>query len=219
MIIAIDGPAASGKSVTAKTVAKKLEYIHINTGSMYRAVTLHFLEKKINLDDRANFKKELKKIKINFNIQNRTFINDIDVSSRLRDDFINNNVSKVSAVKLVRDKLVSLQRSIAKNNNVVMEGRDIGTTVLPNADYKFFLTADIEVRAKRRLIESQKSENNLQSMIGQIKKRDNLDKKRKHSPLAVADDAIVIDTTTMTIVDQVDKIVNIIKKKDKYTNE
>ena len=148
MIIAIDGPAASGKSVTAKTVAKKLEYIHINTGSMYRAVTLHFLEKKINLDDRANFKKELKKIKINFNIQNRIFINDIDVSSKLRDDFINNNVSKVSAVKLVRDKLVSLQRSIAKNNNVVMEGRDIGTTVLPNADYKFFLTADIEVRAK-----------------------------------------------------------------------
>ena len=92
-----------------------------------------------------------------------------------------------------------------------MEGRDIGTTVLPNADYKF-LTADIEVRAER-LIESQKSENDLQSMIGQIKKRDNLDKKRKHSPLAVADDAIVIDTTNMTIVDQVDKIVNIIKKE------
>ncbi|MAV59656.1 MAG: cytidylate kinase [Candidatus Marinimicrobia bacterium] len=219
MIIAIDGPAASGKSVTAKDVAKKLKYIHINTGSMYRAVTLYFLEKKVNLDNGTIFKKELKKLKINFNFKNEIFINDIDVSNKLRQDSVNNNVSKVSAVKVVRDNLVALQRNIALDNNVVMEGRDIGTTVFPNADFKFYLTADIEVRAKRRLIENQKSENDIQSMIDQIKKRDNLDKKRKHSPLVVADGAIIIDTTNMKIADQVEKIVNIIKRKDKYTNE
>tara|TARA_Y100001935_G_scaffold251494_1_gene253657 strand:- start:503 stop:1147 length:645 start_codon:yes stop_codon:yes gene_type:complete len=213
MIIAIDGPAASGKSVTAKNVAKKLKFIHINTGLMYRAVTLCCLEKKINLDDEITLKKELRNFNINFNSQNKTFLNDVDVTKKLRIDAINDYVSKVSAIKFVRDKLVFQQRNIAIDNNVVMEGRDIGTTVFPNADYKFYLTADIETRAKRRLKESKNSANNLKYVIDQIKKRDKFDKERKHSPLTIAPDARIINTTNLTIVDQVKKIVNIIKKE------
>jgi len=217
MIIAIDGPAASGKSVTAKKVAEELGFMHLNTGSMYRALTLHFIELDVDIKNEEDILEALDSFEIRFDSgdPNKIFLSDKDVSLSIRSSHIDLKVSKISAVKMVREKLVYHQRKIANNNNIVIEGRDIGTYVFPKAEFKFFLTADIKVRAKRRYEDISTISNNLDQILNDLKKRDEYDKNRKHSPLTKADDAIVIDTSQIDIKEQVKRIINIINNKER----
>ena len=215
MIIAIDGPAASGKSVTAKKVADKLDFLHLNTGLMYRAVTLHFINSGVNINNETDILSGLKKMSILFDSMesNKILLNGQDVSKIIRNKLIDSKVSEVSAIRSVREKLVVQQREIAKNNDIVIEGRDIGSYVFPNADFKFFLTADINVRAKRRYEQKKIKDVSLNNVLFDLKQRDKYDKNRKYSPLVIPDDAIVIDTSDLNIEEQVNKIVKIINKE------
>ena len=217
MIIAIDGPSASGKSTTAKAVSKRLGFIHLDTGAMYRAVTLGISEAKIEPNNHNKVKLYLKSLKIEFDQNDQIMLNGKNVTDSIRTVKISSNVSKVSAILEVREKMVQVQRNIAGDNNCVLEGRDIGTVVFPNADFKFFLIADITIRAKRRFEDLQESNEllTLNELIESIRKRDELDSKRDLSPLRQAKDAIVIDTSFLTIDQQVNKIVEIVKQNKK----
>lgn len=214
MIIAIDGPSASGKSTTAKGVAERLGITHLNTGAMYRATTYGIIESGIDLNDLQSIHEFLKNMALKFDSLNHIWINGKDVSKKIRTNKISSTVSAVSAVPAVRFKMVEAQRSIAKGKDCVLEGRDIGTVVFPNADFKFFLIADILVRAKRRLKDLEKigEESTLNDLINDIEKRDVSDSSRDISPLVQAEDAISINTSNLTINEQVDKIVQIITK-------
>ena len=217
MIIAIDGPSASGKSTTAKAVSKRLGFIHLDTGAMYRAVTLGISESEIELNNHNEVKLYLKSLKIEFDQNDQIILNGKNVTDSIRTVKISSNVSKVSAILEVREKMVQVQRNIAGDNNCVLEGRDIGTVVFPNADFKFFLIADITIRAKRRFSDLQESNEllTLNELIESIRKRDELDSKRNLSPLRQAKDAIVIDTSFLTIEQQVSRIVEIVKQNKK----
>ena len=217
MIIAIDGPSASGKSTTAKAVSKRLGFIHLDTGAMYRAVTLGISESEIELNDQSKVELYLKSLKIEFDQNDQIMLNGKNVTDSIRTVKISSNVSKVSAILEVREKMVQVQRNIAGGNNCVLEGRDIGTVVFPNADFKFFLIADITIRAKRRFADLQESNEflTLNELIESIRKRDELDSKRDFSPLRQAKDAIVIDTSFLTIEQQVNRIVEIVKQNKK----
>ena len=217
MIIAIDGPSASGKSTTAKAVSKRLGFIHLDTGAMYRAVTLGISESEIELNNHNEVKLYLKSLKIKFDQNDQIMLNGKNVTDLIRTVKISSNVSKVSAILEVREKMVQVQRNIAGDNNCVLEGRDIGTVVFPNADFKFFLIADITIRAKRRFSDLQESNEllTLNELIESIRKRDELDSKRNLSPLRQAKDAIVIDTSFLTIEQQVNRIVEIVKQNKK----
>ena len=210
MIIAIDGPSASGKSTTAKGVAEKLGIMHVDTGAMYRAVTLGLKLSEISPDDDASVYQYLSGIELYFDANNKIHLNGVDVSHEIRSGDISSRVSAVSAIPEVREKMVIIQRRIAGGQNCVLEGRDIGTVVFPNAEYKFFLIADIDVRAKRRLIELEKMGENksISELIEDIRRRDQLDSSRDHSPLIQAEDAIPIDTSQLTINEQIKKIIN-----------
>ncbi|MBT7119317.1 MAG: (d)CMP kinase [Candidatus Marinimicrobia bacterium] len=210
MIIAIDGPSASGKSTTAKGVAEKLGITHVDTGAMYRAVTLGLKLSEISPDDEAGVCQYLSEIELYFDANNKIRLNGIDVSHEIRSGDISSRVSAVSAIPEVREKMVIIQRRIAGEQNCVLEGRDIGTVVFPNAEFKFFLIADIDVRAKRRLIELEKmgETKSISELIEDIRRRDQLDSSRDHSPLIQADDAIPIDTSQLTINEQIKKIIN-----------
>ncbi|MBT3608499.1 MAG: (d)CMP kinase [Candidatus Marinimicrobia bacterium] len=210
MIIAIDGPSASGKSTTAKGVAEKLGITHVDTGAMYRAVTLGLKLSEISPDDEAGVCQYLSEIELYFDANNKIHLNGIDVSHEIRSGDISSRVSAVSAIPEVREKMVIIQRRIAGEQNCVLEGRDIGTVVFPNAEFKFFLIADIDVRAKRRLIELEKmgETKSISELIEDIRRRDQLDSSRDHSPLIQADDAIPIDTSQLTINEQIKKIIN-----------
>ena len=214
MIIAIDGPSASGKSTTAKGISKKLGIMHLDTGAMYRAVTLGLKKTGISLEDEVSIQKFLVQADISFGNENRIFLNGADVSREIRSADISSRVSAVSALPIIREAMVRIQRKIAENTDCVLEGRDIGTIVFPNADFKFFLIADMEVRAKRRLLELEAmgETTTLSELINDIEKRDRLDSSRDHSPLIQAEDAILIDTSGITIDDQINKIVKIITK-------
>ena len=214
MIIAIDGPSASGKSTTAKGVAERLGITHLNTGAMYRATTYGIIESGIDLNDLQSIHEFLKNMALKFDSLNHIWINGKDVSKKIRTNKISSSVSAVSAVPAVRFKMVEIQRSIAKGKDCVLEGRDIGTVVFPNADFKFFLIADILVRAKRRLKDLEKigEESTLNDLINDIEKRDVSDSSRDVSPLVQAEDAIAINTSNLTINEQVEKIVQIINK-------
>ena len=214
MIIAIDGPSASGKSTTAKGVAERLGITHLDTGAMYRAVTLGIIENGIDLDDHERICKFLEELEINFDSLNDIWANGHNVTGKIRTTEVSSNVSAVSAISQVREKMVAIQRAIAEGSDCVLEGRDIGTVVFPNADYKFFLVADLEIRAKRRLVELEKigEISSLSELISDIQNRDRLDSSRKISPLVQAEDAITIDTGTLTINEQIEKIVEIINK-------
>jgi len=216
MIIAIDGPAATGKSTTAKLVALNLGITYLDTGAMYRCVTLSVLKNDISLDDRKKLLSLLDTIDIQFKkieSKNLVFLNKEDVTGDIRKTAVTNHVSAVSSIKEVRAFLVENQRKIAKSNDCVVEGRDIGTIVFPHAEVKFFLIADAHIRAKRRQIEllEMGEEKSLDVLINEIKKRDHLDSNRENSPLRKANDAIELDTTNMTINKQVDYIVNKVK--------
>ena len=214
MIIAIDGPSASGKSTTAKGVAERLGITHLDTGAMYRATTYGIIESGIDLNDVQSIHEFLKNMALQFDSFNHIWINGENVSKKIRTNKISSSVSAVSAVPAVRSKMVEIQRSIAKGKDCVLEGRDIGTVVFPNADFKFFLIADILVRAKRRLKDLEKigEESTLNDLMSDIEKRDVLDSSRDVSPLVQAKDAIAINTSKLTINEQVEKIVQIIKK-------
>lgn len=210
MIIAIDGPSASGKSTTAKGVAEKLGITHVDTGAMYRAVTLGLKLSEISPDDDTSVCQYLSEIELYFDGNNKIHLNGVDVSYEIRSGDISSRVSAVSAIPEVREKMVIIQRRIAGEQNCVLEGRDIGTVVFPNAEFKFFLIADIDVRAKRRLIELEKmgETKTISELIEDIRRRDQLDSSRNHSPLIQADDAIPIDTSQLTINEQIKKIIN-----------
>lgn len=214
MVIAIDGPAGSGKSTTAKLLANKLDFIYLDTGAMYRAVTLYFLNNNIDLKDLNLINHFLHNMDLKLFYNDNRFkviLNNEDITHSLRNQDINKNVSQVSKNINVRKKMVDIQRNFSKNKDIVVEGRDIGTHVFPNAEYKFFIEADIRVRVKRRYNEmADKSNISLSELENQIKNRDLLDSKRAISPLIKSNDAIVIDTTKLTIDEQVKKIYNLI---------
>ena len=214
MVIAIDGPAGSGKSTTAKLLANKLDFIYLDTGAMYRAVTLYFLNNNIDLNDLNLINNFLHNMDLKLFYNDNRFkviLNNEDITHSLRNQDINKNVSQVSKNISVRKKMVDIQRNFSKNKDIVVEGRDIGTHVFPNAEYKFFIEADIRVRVKRRYNEMpDKSNISLSELENQIKNRDLLDSKRAISPLIKSNDAIVIDTTKLTIDEQVKKIYNLI---------
>ena len=214
MVIAIDGPAGSGKSTTAKLLANKLGFIYLDTGAMYRAVTLYFLNNNIDLKDLNLINNFLHNMDLKLFYNDNRFkviLNNEDITHSLRNQDINKNVSQVSKNINVRKKMVDIQRNFSKNKDIVVEGRDIGTHVFPNAEYKFFIEADIRVRVKRRYNEMpDKSNISLSELENQIKNRDLLDSKRAISPLIKSNDAIVIDTTKLTIDEQVKKIYNLI---------
>ena len=218
MIIAIDGPSASGKSTTAKGVAERLGITHLDTGAMYRAITYFFIKNSVDINSEemvVNFL-DLLDLEIDFSIDNQTKIvlDNKDISNDIRKKEVTDEVSKVSALEKVREKTVKFQKEIVNNKNFVVEGRDIGTVVFPNAEHKFFLTADYDIRAERRSKDFNKVDENIE--IDDIKKdliqRDKIDSNRALSPLKRAEDAIVIDTSNCTIYVQVDKIYNYIKK-------
>lgn len=212
--IAVDGPAGAGKSTIAKIVADKLGFLYIDTGAMYRAVTLSIIRRNISLQNEAEIKKILDDIEIKI-VNNRILLNDEDVSEEIRRQEVNNLVSPVSAIPFIREKLVEIQKGIASNNNVIMDGRDIGTHVLKEANVKIFLTASIDERAKRRYAQSKNKGNNVDyDIIKQgICDRDRIDSTREVNPLRKADDAIIVDTTNKSIEEVAEEILNIIKKR------
>ena len=218
MIIAIDGPAASGKSTTAIGVAKCLGITYLDTGAMYRAVTFGLIENDIKFEDSSELDNYLKQIKLKLSETKSGVILNLDgrnVSKEIRSSKVTENVSEVSALKSVRDSMVLIQRKLAKKNDCILEGRDIGTVVFPNADFKFFLIADEKSRAKRRQndLKIMGEKKSIENVIKDINKRDNKDSTRKHSPLTKSEDAIIIDTSNLGINKVIDKIVNIVNKK------
>ena len=216
MIIAIDGPAGSGKSTTAKMLADKLRFIYLDTGAMYRAVTLYFLTNAIDIKNLSNIEKSLIKMDLRITFSNNVFrvlLENKDVTNDIRSQKINDSVSDISKITCIRERMVEIQQSFSEGEDIVVEGRDIGSHVFPDANFKFFLVADILARAKRRLNEmSDKTSITLEDLIPKLKKRDQIDSNRDISPLIKADDALEIDTTSLTINEQVDKLYNIITK-------
>ena len=213
MIIAIDGPAGSGKSTIAKLIAEDLELVYLDTGAMYRLVTLKALKDGIlgNLD-------KIIKMLDNLNIdikENGFYLDDIDVSEEIRKPIVSENVSDIAAIREVREKMVDLQRKFSESKNVILDGRDIGTVVFPNADVKIFLVADAKERANRRYKELvAKGENvRIEEIYENILKRDEIDSTRKESPLKKADNAIEVDTTSKNIEEVKNEILNIVRKK------
>ena len=219
MIVAIDGPAASGKSTTAKMVAKKLKMTYLDTGAMYRAVTLALLRSNTDLDDFDSVCQVVDELELDIYAQGAKTVlklNGEDVSQVIRSMPVTENVSAVSAVKYVREAMVRIQRNIGKKTNCVVEGRDIGTVVFPNAEFKIFMVADIKIRAERRLKELHEmgEDWSLQEVLADLKMRDEKDSTRAHSPLKKAEEAIEIDTSMLSIDHQVEKIINIVIEKN-----
>jgi len=216
MIIAIDGPAVSGKSTSAKLVAEKLGFTYLDTGAMYRCVTLLTLRNNAKINSNHHLDSLLKQFQLDIKKNGDEYIfylNGEDVSKEIRRSDVTKNVSAVSALSIVRKTLVKIQREIAEDQNCVIEGRDIGTVVFPNADVKFFVVADSVVRAKRRQLDLKRlgEEKTIDSLVKEIRDRDRYDSQREVSPLSMAIDAIEVDTTNMSIDEQVDFMVNKIK--------
>ncbi|NLM52602.1 MAG: (d)CMP kinase [Firmicutes bacterium] len=212
--IAIDGPAGAGKSTVARAVAKRLNLIYLDTGAMYRAVTLAALRNGTDLHD----KKALEALTLSLQLDIRTdekgnnlvFLNGEDVTAAIRDPLINRHVSLVALYPEVRSIMVQKQRELSRRGGVVMDGRDIGTHVMPDAEYKFFLTASLEERAKRRQAELLAAGKTVsyEQVLEEIAARDKIDTEREHSPLRAARDAVIIDTTEMTIEQVVETIID-----------
>lgn len=213
IVIAIDGPAASGKSTTARLVADRLGYLHIDTGAMYRAVTLRVLEEKIPLDqvEAIGALAEVTCIRLERSDDaNRVYVDNRDVTREIRSEPVTRSVSAVSSYQRVRDVLVREQRRMAQNGGVVLEGRDIGTVVLPDADLKIFMVAQVTERVKRRKIELEAVGVSIDSthLEQEIMERDRLDSTREVSPLRKAAGAIEVDTSSMSIEDQVQFVID-----------
>lgn len=215
MIIAIDGPAGSGKSTIAKLIAKDIGIVYLDTGAMYRLVTLKALNEGILGNGKLSDLGKIKKLLDNLNIdikENGFYLDDVDVSEEIRKPIISENVSDIAAIREVREKMVDLQRKFSKSKNVILDGRDIGTVVFPNADLKIFLVADAKERAKRRYKELvEKGENvEIEEIYDNILKRDKIDSTRKESPLKKAKDAVEVDTTFKSIKEVKNEILKMI---------
>lgn len=209
--VAIDGPAGAGKSTIAKMVAKELKLMYINTGSMYRAVALKCKEKRINTESISEIMELISSFKMEF-INDDLYLNGENIQDRITMPEISSIVSSYASIKEVRSLLVKLQQDMAKKYNVIMDGRDIGTVVLKDSSYKFFLTATAEERANRRYTEltARKIKCNYDEILENIKHRDYLDENRDVDPLRKAEDAILIDSTNLSINEVVNKIVKVI---------
>lgn len=217
-VVAIDGPAGSGKGTITKLVGEKLNLINIDTGATFRSVTLAMLNNNIKLDEEEKIIELLNNIKIELTQENgkqKVLLNDEDVTLEIRTQKVNEFVSPVSKLKVVRQNLLILQRKMAEGKNVIMEGRDIGTAVFPNADVKIYLDATAEERARRRV--KQNEENNIEGsyeeILKSIKSRDEQDSNREIAPLKKAEDAIYVDSSDMTIEEVVEKVISIIEEK------
>lgn len=215
-VVAVDGPAGAGKSTISKLVAGRLGYTYIDTGAMYRAVALKVLESKLPLED-EEIMIAARDVDIDLRNEdgvNKTYLDGRDVSTEIRTLEVSRSVSKVAAVGFVRERLTELQRAMAKRGGVIMDGRDIGTVVLPDADVKIFLTASVAERARRRYdeLKAKGLDVELGSIERDIAARDKLDSEREIAPLKQADDAILIDSTSMTIEEVADKMIELINR-------
>ena len=216
--IAIDGPAGAGKSTIARRVAKELSFIYVDTGAMYRAMALYLLRKEVNKDDTEQIGEVCQNAEISIEYQNGeqiVLLNGENVNAYLRTEEVGNMASVSSAVPRVREKLLSLQRKLAKDMSVVMDGRDIGTTILPDADVKIYLTASSLTRAKRRYLELQEKGTvcDLDNIQKDIEERDQRDMNREISPLRQAEDAVLVDSSDLTIEQVVDRILEIFRAR------
>lgn len=214
--VAIDGPAGAGKSTIAKLVAKEKGYIYVDTGAMYRGLAIHFLDKGIQKEETDKVIEACKDAKVTIAYEDgvqHVYLNGKDITARLRNEEVGNMASVTSAIPEVRKKLLELQQNLAKTQDVIMDGRDIGTCVLPHADVKIYLTASVETRAKRRYQELlEKGEDcNLEEIARDIEERDHRDMSRKIAPLKQAEDAVLVDSSDMTIEEVVKTIVNLCK--------
>ncbi|MGJ1286568.1 (d)CMP kinase [Sphingobacterium spiritivorum] len=211
-IIAIDGFSSCGKSTLAKALAKKLNFVFIDSGAMYRAVTLYFIREQIDMNSEEAIRKALDLIHIDFipNIEKTEIhLNDEDISDEIRQMYISDKVSEVSALKAVRKAMVAQQQKLGKRRNIIMDGRDIGTTVFPDADLKIFMTADPMVRAERRYLElTAKGEHvTMKDIIENLAHRDHIDSTREESPLRQAEDAIVLDNSDLNQDEQLEFVI------------
>nr|WP_319400646.1 (d)CMP kinase [uncultured Carboxylicivirga sp.] len=226
-VIAIDGHSSCGKSTVAKDLAKELGYVYIDTGAMYRAVTLYAMQNGLIVNGDVlldELKNKLNDIIITFRYQpeekkNETFLNGISVEDEIRGLDVSNNVSTVSTIAFVRHRMVELQQQMGKEGGIVMDGRDIGTVVFPNADLKLFMTASPEIRAQRRFDELKvknpaDSTLSFQSILENVKHRDHMDSTRKESPLKKADDAVLLDNSHMNKQEQMDWIMNVLHERN-----
>ncbi|MGH9196063.1 MAG: (d)CMP kinase [Acidimicrobiia bacterium] len=215
LVIAIDGPAGSGKSTVAKAVAAKLGLPHVDTGAVYRALTLKALNLGIAIDDAAALGALAKETEIRLS-EGRVFLDGAEVTSEIRTPHVTASVSELSSHPEVRERAVALQRACASGDGVVMEGRDIGTVVLPLADLKIFLTADVSERAGRRRVdlEAEGVSRTVDEIAEEIQRRDKRDSERPASPLSVAQDAAVIDSTGKSVEDVVNEILELVRSKE-----
>lgn len=213
--IAVDGPSAAGKSSISKIVAKKLDYIYIDTGAMYRCVGYYCLQNNIDIHDEAAVSKALEQIKIEMDSNNHVYLNNDDVSELIRQDQVSMVASVVSSYRAVRTFLVEQQRQMASVGGVILDGRDIGTVVLPDAQLKIYQIASVDTRAKRRYLENQERglEADLDAIKKDIEQRDYQDMNRDISPLKQADDAIVLDTSDLTLQEVVDRVIELVEKR------
>lgn len=214
-VVAIDGPAGSGKGTVAKLISEKLGFVNIDTGATFRCIALAMIQKDIKKEEEDKIKELLNHIDINMKPDGTVLLNGEIVTDRIRENDVNTLVSPISVIKIVRDKLLDVQRKIAEGKNVVMEGRDIGTVVFPDADVKIYLDASPEERAKRRLKQNQEKgiESSYEEVLQNIIDRDKRDSGREIAPLKQADDAIYLDSTPLSIEEVVEKITDIIKAK------
>ncbi len=215
--IAVDGPSGAGKSSISKTVAKRLKIFHLDTGALYRGLAYYFIQQGINLKGRTNFKEELKNCNLKlkyFNYQQNVYLNDCLVNDFIRTSEVANAASLISSKVEVREYILKIERQFVSENSVIMDGRDIGTVVLPNANLKIFLTASLEVRALRRFKELERKQPGIsfQQVLDELKKRDFNDKSRSIAPLKMAKDAFVVDNTNVSLNESVEKIIFLVKK-------
>ena len=216
--VAIDGPAGAGKSSISKVVAKKLGYLYIDTGAMYRGITWALLNAGISIDDVDAVEAALSKIQLELRVEETglsVWVNGTDVSQDIRTQYVTSHVSQVAAQKAVRTKLVEMQRHMASAGGVILDGRDIGSVVLPNAELKVYLTASVETRGHRRWLELKDSENiSLEQVCRTVAERDAMDMNRKESPLVCVDDAVVVETDHLSIEETVQTLVDLIRKAE-----
>lgn len=215
--IAVDGPAGAGKSSISKVVANTLEYLYIDTGAMYRAVTWAVLDQDLNLDDQAQVESILPSLELTMEPSDascKVFIKGRDVTGLIRQQAINDNVSKIASYKAVREYLVERQQAMAQVGGVILDGRDIGSVVLPDAELKIYLTASVEARAKRRWLEVKETDNEqpLVEIQESVQNRDEMDKNRKESPLVCVEDAIVVDSSNLTFEETVAHILTLVQE-------
>ncbi len=218
MIVAIDGPAGSGKGTVTKLIAKRMGLINLDTGATYRCVALETIRRGLTLEEKQKIIDLVDDLDIEFEYENddiKVFLNGEDVTSEIRNMEVTKIVSQVSSIVAVRLKMVELQRRMAKGKDVIMEGRDIGTYVFPNADVKIYLDADVEERAKRRFKENQEKgiDSSYEEILENIKLRDENDKNKEIGSLKIADDAIIVDSSKLTIEEMTNKVEEIIRER------